>query len=124
LNLLNETITAKIAVTVAQANGATAVVPISISLFGQDTYTSTTGVDNVWVDDLGSATSLDAAKGWHTVTYKVVDAKVPSWSPTRTVCASDMHDIGISIQNNTAIDAINGAVVTLYVQSFAVGAVR
>ena len=120
-NLLNETITAKIAVTVAQAGGAGTAVPISISLFGQDTYASTNGVDNLWVDDLGSASSLDASAGWHTVTYKVADANVPSWSPTRTVCASALHAIGITIQNNTAIDDSNGAVVTLYVQSVTVG---
>jgi hypothetical protein len=121
MNLLNETITAKIAVAVAQASGATTAVPISLNLLGQDTYVSTTGVDNAWVDDLGSASSLDAASGWHTVTYKVVDAEVPSWKPTRTVCASAMHAMGISIQNSAAIDGTNGAVVTLYVQSVAVG---
>ncbi len=120
-NLLNETITAKIAVGVEQASGATTAVPISISLFGQDTYTSTNGVDNLWVDDLGSASSLDAADGWHTATYNVTDAKVPSWSPARTVCASALHAIGITIQNNADIDGTNGAVVTLYVQSVLVG---
>jgi hypothetical protein len=116
-NLLNETITAKVAMTVAPASGATATVPISVNLFGQDTYVSASGVDNVWVDDLGTAASLDAAAGWHTVTYKVGDAKVPIWSPTRTVCASGLHSIGITIQDNNAITATNGAVVTLYVQS-------
>jgi len=120
-NLLNETITAKIAVGVKQASGASTAVPISINLFGQDTYTSSSGVDNAWSNDLGSASSLDAASGWHTVTFKVVDAKVPSWSPTRTVCASALHAIGITIQNTAAIDGTNGAVVTLYVQSVAVG---
>ncbi|HEX7596857.1 MAG TPA: glycoside hydrolase family 5 protein, partial [Polyangia bacterium] len=120
-NLLNETITAKIAVTVNQASGATAAVPISLTLFGQDTTTSSNGVDNLWVDDLGSSSSLDAASGWHTVTYQVADANVPSWSPTRTVCASGLHAIGISIQNNATIDDSNGAVVTLYIQSVAVG---
>ena len=120
-NLLNETITAKIAVGVVQASDATTAVPISINLFGQDTYTSTSGVDNAWSNDLGSASSLDAASGWHTVTFKVVDAKVPSWSPTRTVCASALHAMGITIQNTATIDGTNGAVVTLYVQSAAVG---
>jgi hypothetical protein len=120
-NLLNETITAKIAVGVAQASDATTAVPISINLFGQDTYTSTSGVDNAWSNDLGSASSLDAASGWHTVTFKVVDAQVPSWSPTRTVCASALHAMGITIQNTAAIDGTNGAVVTLYVQRAAVG---
>jgi hypothetical protein len=38
------------------------------------------------------------------------------------VCASGLHDIGISIQNNATIDATNGAVVTLYVQNVKVGA--
>ncbi|HEX7507108.1 MAG TPA: hypothetical protein VF550_10070 [Polyangia bacterium] len=120
-NLLNETITAKIAVGVAKANGANSDVPISINLFGQDTYVSTSGVDNLWSDDLGQASSLDTASGWHTVTFKVVDAKVPSWSPTRTVCASALHAFGITIQNNAAIDGSNGAVVTLYIQSVSVG---
>jgi hypothetical protein len=121
MNLLNETITAKIAVAVAQASDATTAVPISINLFGQDTFVSTTGTDNAWSHDLGSASSLDAASGWHTVTFKVVDAEVPSWSPTRTVCASALHAMGISIQNSAAIDGTNGAVVTLYIQSVAVG---
>ena len=120
-NLLNETITAKIAVTVAQAAGATTAVPISINLFGQDTFASDNGVDNLWVNSLGAASSLDAANGWHKVTYKVLDANVPTWSPKRIVCASGLHNIGITIQNNLAIDATNGAVVTLYVQSFSVG---
>jgi hypothetical protein len=120
-NLLNETITAKIAVGVAQASGATTAVPISINLFGQDTYVSTSGVDNAWSHDLGGASSLDAASGWHTVTYKVTDVQVPSWSPTRTVCASALHAMGVSIQNSATIDGTNGAVVTLYVQSVAVG---
>jgi len=119
-NLLNETIAAKIAVTVAQASGATSAVPISINLFGQDTSTSSNGVDNVWVNDLGAAASLDASAGWHAITYKVVDANVPSWSPTRIVCASGLHAIGITIQNNSAIDATNAAVVTLYIQNFTV----
>ena len=120
-NLLNETITVKIAVGIKQASGATTAVPISINLFGQDTYTSTSGVDNAWSNDLGSASSLDAAFGWHTVTFKVVDAKVPSWSPTRTVCASALHAFGITIQNTAVIDGTNGAVVTLYVQRASVG---
>ena len=120
-NLLNETITAKIAVGIEQASGANTAVPIDINLFGQDTYASTTGTDNEWVNGLGSASSLDAGSGWHTVTYKVTDAKVPSWSPTRTVCASGLHAIGIAIQNNAGIDGSNGAVVTLYIQSVSVG---
>jgi hypothetical protein len=119
-NLLNETITAKVAVGVEQASGADTDVPISINLFGQDTYESSSGTDNAWVKDLGSASSLAAADGWHDVTFKVVDAEVPSWDPTRTVCASALHAIGITIQNNEAIDGTNGAVVSLYVQSFAV----
>ena len=119
-NLLNETITAKIAVGVEQASGADTDVPISISLFGQDTYESTSGTDNAWVKDLGSASDLAAADGWHDVTFKVVDAEVPSWDPTRTVCASALHALGITIQNDEAIDGTNGAVVSLYVQSVAV----
>jgi hypothetical protein len=119
-NLLNETITAKVAMTVTQASGATAAVPIAVNLFGQDTYASTSGVDNIWTYDMGGATALDAASGWHTVTYKVADAKVPSWSPTRTVCASALHDIGITIQNSETITATNAAVVALYVQSVTV----
>ena len=120
-NLLNETITAKIAVEVAKASGANSDVPIYISLFGQDTYATTNGVDNMWSDDLGQASSFDTASGWHTVTFKVVDANVPSWNPTRTVCASDLHAMGFTIQNYAAIDGSNGAVVTLYVQSVAIG---
>jgi hypothetical protein len=120
-NLLNETITAKIAIGVEQANGADKAVPIDINLFGQDTFASTTGVDNEWVKSLGTATSLAAADGWHTVTFKVVDAEVPSWAPARTVCASGLHAIGIAIQNNAVIDGTNGAVVTLYIQSISVG---
>ena len=104
----------------SKRDGASTAVPISINLFGQDTYVTTTGTDNAWSHDLGSASSLDAASGWHTVTFKVVDAEVPSWSPTRTVCASALHAMGISIQNSAVIDGSNGAVVTLYVQSFAV----
>ncbi|MBN2577274.1 MAG: hypothetical protein JXP73_22115, partial [Deltaproteobacteria bacterium] len=120
-NLLNETVTAKIAVAVEQASGADTAVPISINLFGQDTYESTTGVDNAWVKDLGTPSSLAAADGWHEVTFKVVDAEVPSWEPTRTVCASALHAIGITIQNSEAIDGTNGAVVALYVQGVTVG---
>jgi hypothetical protein len=55
------------------------------------------------------------------MTFKVVDAKVPSWDPTRTVCASGLHAIGITIQNTEVIDDSNGSVVTLYVQSVTVG---
>ena len=58
-NLLNETITAEIAVGVEQASGADKAVPIDINLFGQDTYVSTSGVDNLWNKNLGSASSLD-----------------------------------------------------------------
>jgi hypothetical protein len=121
-NLLNETITAKVALGNAKANGATTAVPITINLFGQDTYASTSGVDNAWSDDLGSASSLDASSGWHTVTFKVVDAKVPSWSPTRTVCASALHAIGVTIENSAVVDGTNAGVVTLYVQSVTVAA--
>jgi hypothetical protein len=118
-NLLNETITAKVALTVEKASGATTDVPMTISLYGQDTYKGD-GTDNAWMYGLGSAASLDAASGWHTVTYKVQDASVPSWAPKRTVCASALHDMGIQIQNDKAIDDTNGAVVTLYVQSITV----
>jgi len=121
LNLLNETITAKVALTVSQADGASKPVPITVNLIGQDTFTSTTGTDNVWNHDMGNASALDAGSGWHTISYKVVDASVPSWAPTRTVCASALHNIGITIQNNDAIDDSNGAVVTLYVQTISVG---
>lgn len=120
-NLLNETITVKVALQVEPASGADKDVPISLSLFGQDPTTSSNGVDNLWVHDLGSTSSLAAASGWHTITFKVVDAKVPSWSPTRTVCASDLHAMGITIQNNKDIDDGNGGVITLYVQSITVG---
>jgi lysophospholipase L1-like esterase len=120
-NLLNETITVKVALEAKQASGANKDVPISISLFGQDPTTSSNGVDNVWIYDLGSASSLDTASGWHTMTYKVVDASVPSWNPTRTVCASGLHAIGITVQNNETIDDSNGSVVTLYIQSVTVG---
>jgi hypothetical protein len=120
-NLLNETITVKIALAVKQASGASKDVPIQVNLFGQDPTTSSNGVDNLWTYDLGGVSSLDAASGWHTMTFKVVDAKVPSWSPTRTVCASGLHAIGITIQNSDLIDDSNGSVVTLYVQSVTVG---
>jgi hypothetical protein len=120
-NLLNETITLKVALSVKQASGASKDVPISVSLFGQDPTTSSNGVDNLWTYDLGGVSSLDAAAGWHTTTFKVVDAKVPSWDPTRTVCASGLHAIGITIQNNEVIDGSNGSVVTLYIQSVTVG---
>ena len=91
-----------------------------INLFGQDTYQSSSGTDNAWVKNLGTASSLAPADGWHEVTFKVVDAEVPSWEPTRTVCASALHAMGITIQNNAAIDGTNGAVVSLYVQSVSV----
>ncbi len=120
-NLLNETITVKVALEVKPASDASKDVPISVSLFGQDPTTSSNGVDNLWIHDLGSASSLAAASGWHTVTFKVVDAKVPSWSPTRTVCASGLHALGITIQNNNTIDEGNGGVITLYLQSVTVG---
>jgi predicted HD phosphohydrolase len=45
---------------------------------------------------------------------------VPSWAPTRWVCASALHDIGIVIQNNAAITATNAGTITLYVQSVTV----
>jgi hypothetical protein len=120
MNLLNETITAKIAVSVQPADGATSSPPIVVNLFGQDATTSSSGVDNVWVYDLGGIDSLKAADGWHTVSKKVADERVPSWSPARTVCAASLHSMGIRIQNNSAIDAATAAVVTLYVQSFEV----
>lgn len=120
-NLLNETITVKVALAVKQASGASKDVPIQVNLFGQDPTTSSNGVDNLWTYDLGGASSLDAASGWHTMSFKVVDAKVPSWSPTRTVCASGLHAIGITIQNSEVIDDSNGSVVTLYVQSVTIG---
>jgi len=120
-NLLNETITVKVALALKRASGANKDVPISVSLFGQDPTTSSTGVDNLWIYDLGGASSLDAASGWHALTFKVVDASVPSWAPTRTLCASGLHAIGITVQNSDAIDDTNGSVVTLYIQSVTVG---
>jgi hypothetical protein len=121
-NLLNETVTAKVAVTVEKASGAATDVPIAMNLFGQDTFKSTVGnIDNRWLYSLGTPASLDAASGWHTVSYKVVDAQVPSWAPTRTVCGSALHTLGITIENDKAIDDTNGAVVTLYIQSVTVG---
>jgi hypothetical protein len=121
LNLLNETMTAKLALVVKKADGASKDVPIVISFTGEDTLVSTNN-DNVWVYDLpGKAAALDAASGWHTVSYKIVDAQVPSWKPTRTVCASGLHDIAIRIQNTEAIDDSNAALVTLYIQSVSVG---
>ena len=120
-NLLNETVTMKIAVTLTPATGATAPLPVTVGMFAQDTFTSTNGgTDNIWTDDLGTPASLDAASGWHTVTYKVIDAHVPSWAPTRWVCGATLHDIGIVIQNSVAITAINAGTVTLYVQSVTV----
>jgi hypothetical protein len=119
-NLLNETITMKVAVTATPASGATAAVPVTVAMFAQDTYTSTSGVDNMWVYDLGTLTALDSASGWHTVKYKVVDAHVPSWAATRWVCASSLHDIGVVIQNKEAITATNAGTITLYVQSVTV----
>jgi len=120
-NLLNETVTMKIAVTLTPATGATAPLPVTVGMFAQDTFTSTNGgTDNIWTYDLGTPASLDAASGWHTVTYKVTDANVPSWQPTRWVCASALHDIGIVIQNNAAITATNAGTITLYVQSVTV----
>ena len=75
---------------------------------GKTPPTSSHGVDNLWVYDLGGVSSLDVSSGWHTLSFKVVDAQVPSWSPTRTVCASGMHAIGITVQNNEVIDDSNG----------------
>lgn len=119
-NLLNETITAKVAVSITQASGATVAVPISIDWVGYDTFTDSTGVDNVWVINVGTASSLDVANGFQSKTLKVTDQGVPSWAVVRTVCASGLHSIGIRIQNSAAIDATNGATVSLYVQSIAV----
>jgi hypothetical protein len=120
-NLLNETVTMKIAVTLTPATGATAPLPVTVGMFAQDTFTSTNGgTDNIWTYDLGTPASLDAASGWHTVTYKVIDAHVPSWAPTRWVCGATLHDIGIVIQNNVAITATNAGTITLYVQSVTV----
>ncbi len=120
-NLLNETVTMKIAVTLTPATGATAALPVTVGMFAQDTFTSTNGgTDNIWTDDLGTPASLDAASGWHTFTYKVIDAYVPSWAPTRWVCGSTLHDLGIVIGNNAAITATNAGTITLYVQSVTV----
>jgi hypothetical protein len=117
-NLLNETITIKLAVSVTAASGATAAPPVGVELFGFDT---TTGVNtNIWLSSLGTLTELDAASGFHTKTYKVVDAQVPSWAPTRTVCADSLHSIGIRLQNSAAIDATNAATIAVYVQSVSV----
>jgi hypothetical protein len=119
-NLLNETVTMKIAVTLTPATGATAALPVTVGMFAQDTFTSASGTDNIWTYDLGTPASLDAASGWHTVTYKVIDAHVPSWAATRWVCGSTLHDLGIVIQNNAAITATNAGTVALYVQSVTV----
>jgi hypothetical protein len=119
-NLLNETVTMKIAVAATPAAGATAAVPVTVAMFGQDTFASTSGVDNMWVYDLGTLTALDAASGWHTVKYKVVDAHVPSWQATRWVCASSLHTLGVVIQNKEAITATNAGTIKLYVGSVTV----
>jgi hypothetical protein len=110
----------KIAVTTTAASGATAMPPVTVGMFAQDTFVSMTGVDNIWFDDLGTTTALDASSGWHTVTYKVVDVHAPSWAATRWVCASALHDLGIVIQNSAATTNTNAGTVTLYVQSVAV----
>ena len=119
-NLLNETVTMKIAVTLTPATGATAALPATVGMFAQDTFATTTFTDNIWTYDLGTPASLDAASGWHTFTYKVIDAYVPSWAPTRWVCGSTLHDLGIVIGNNAAITATNAGTITLYVQSVTV----
>jgi uncharacterized membrane protein YgcG len=120
-NLLNQTITVKVALQVEPASGASTDVPISLNLIGQDASADPEGVADVWNHSLGTAASLAAADGWHTVTYKVVDVKAPSWAPKHMVCASALHDIGITIQNDKNIDDTNGAVVKLFVQSISVG---
>jgi endoglucanase len=119
-NLLNETVTMKIAVTLTPATGATAALPATVGMFAQDTFATTTYTDNIWTYDLGTPASLDAASGWHTFTYKVIDAYVPTWAPTRWVCGSTLHDLGIVIGNNAAITATNAGTITLYVQSVTV----
>ncbi len=117
-NLLNETITVKVAVVVTLATGATTAPALALDLFGFDT---TTGVNtNVWTSTLGSVTSLDASTGFHTVTHKVIDEGVPSWAVTRTLCASQLHSIGIRVQNSAAITADTAATIAIYVQSIAV----
>ena len=63
------------------------------------------------------------ALSWDSAQF--VDGVVPTWTdpniPKRTVCGSALHDIGIGIQNNAAIDATNASVVTLYVKDIKVG---
>ncbi len=109
-NLLNETVTIKLAIVVTGA----ATVPAEIDLDGLDTFATTTYVDNVWVNKLGTFTALAAPT---TVTYKVVDARVPSWAATRTVCASSLHTLRIVVTNSAAITADTAAKVDVYVQS-------
>lgn len=112
-NLLNETVTINLAVVVT----GSATVPAEIDLDGLDTFATTTYTDNVWVKKLGEFSALGTMS---TVTYKVVDVAVPSWAPTRTVCASSLHTLRIVVTNSAAIDASNAAKVDVYVQSIAI----
>lgn len=116
-NLLNETITLELAVQVIPSGTA---LPVTVTLTGQDTFATTTYVDNNWSFDLGNLTSLDASKGWHTKTYKVTDTHVPTWAPTRWVCASGMHDVAIAILNNADITDATAATIKLYVKSVSI----
>jgi len=117
-NLLNETITIKVAVVVTPASGATTAPTLTLDLFGFDT---TTGVNsNLWTSTLGTVTALDASTGFHTVTHKVIDEGVPSWAVTRTLCASQLHSIGIRVQNSAAITADTATTIAIYVQSISV----
>jgi hypothetical protein len=89
-------------------------------LTGQDTFATTTYVDNNWSYDLGTLPSLDASKGWHKATYKVTDAHVPTWQPTRWVCASALHDVAIAILNSADITDANAATIKLYVKDITI----
>jgi hypothetical protein len=112
-NLLNETVTIKLAVVVTGA----ATVPVEVDLDGLDTFATTNYVDNLWVHKLGELTALSTMS---TVTFKVVDAQVPSWSPTRTVCASGLHTLRIVVANSAAITDANAAKIDIYVQSISI----
>jgi len=112
-NLLNETVTIKLAVVVTGA----ATVPAEIDLDGLDTFATTNYVDNIWVKKLGEFSALGTMS---TVTYKIIDAPVPSWAATRTVCGSGLHTLRIVVANSAAIDATNAAKVDVYVQSIAI----
>ncbi len=112
-NLLNETVTINLAVVVTGA----ATVPVEVDLDGLDTFATTTNTDNLWVHKLGDLTALSTMS---TVTFKVVDAPVPSWAPTRTVCASGLHVLRIVVSCSAAITDANAATIDIYVQSISI----